>query len=213
MDKEQLLKFDKLKVDVYEEFGYDLAGCEQEIMVMAYVCQAACDARFKNTQEIISNSLTQFNIVSDTFNLGFKSGIDVLVTHLENQQTLIGEKTKDVFESQKSKVEKELLLSARKALTQVFEENGVTLNSRLSTVINELQTVSDETKHKSQSVANTLKGIALKISIYSFSAAAIATSLTFILLLLLQNSGVINIPLQINLNAKSVADYIIQSMN
>lgn len=213
MKQDQLLKFDKLKLDVYEEFGYDLSGCEQEVMVMAFVCQAACDARFKNTQEIISNSLSQFTSVSDSFNIAFKAGIDVLVTHLENQQVLIGEKTNELFESQKSQIEKDLLLAARKALTQVFEENGVTLNARLSTVIEDLRTVSDETKHKSLSVANTLKGIALKIYIYCFGAAIFATSLTFILLLVLQNSGIVNIPLQINLNARSVADYIIQSMN
>lgn len=206
------MDFEEIKKNVYNEFNYDLNGCDTEIKVMAFICQLAVQEKLTALQETVESQTNKFEEIVQTLLVGLKSGTNILATHLDSKQAKITLDFDHQFNEMLKKLENEIELVARKAVANEFNKNGLKLNTQLISVINEFKSVTEDTKYKSQSISKSLTKVISRTGLFSMLGAIFGSVTTFISMLLLQNYGFINIPFTINLDSRSVASYIIDAI-
>lgn len=203
------MDFDELKNKIYNEFSYDLNGCDTEIKVMAFICQSAVQEKLSALQETVETQTKRFDEIVQSLLEGLKSGTNILSTHLDSKQSQITADFESQYNATLKKLEQEVTLVARTAVANEFSHHGVKLNKQLIAVINEFKSVTEDTKYKSQSISKSLTKVISRTGLFAMLGAIWGSATTFITMLLLQNQGIINLPLNISLDAKAVADNIL----
>lgn len=206
------LDFKKIKNDVFEEFDYDLNGCDVEIKVIAYICQYAVGLRLKEFSETSANNVQSLVTLKDDFQAAMKSAIGILAAQIDKNQIILKSQADGEFSRLKAQLEEQVYLTAHNSIKQSFAKEGLTLNDQLSQVITQFKDATEDTQYKTASVAKSLGKVMSRTMLFVGATALCSTILSLLFFIGLQNAGWLHVPLEINLDAVAVGKYITNAM-
>jgi len=204
--------FDLFCEEIYKEFKIDVRGGESEYKILGYMVYTAVKkayeentTRMEETEKKINSFLLQFDELGAGVRKALISSVQLIADALDKKYESIAHLKEEVQADILKEAQQELEKMAGRILKNELSKNGLTLNQQLNSTIKALSGASDEAINNAEMVGQRVKK-SLSGTLFRLFLLPMAGTLTAILLILiLQSVGVLSLPVQVHIDAGSLA--------
>lgn len=207
--------YDEFCDEVYKLFKIDVKGGEGEYRIIGYMIFVAVQKAYATETEklesistVIDQKVTQFDEISAGTRQGMMTSVKMLSEILDKKHLELTELDKFVYKSLRERIETEMSSIAARILKDALSKNGLSLNDQLNSTIKELSTVSENAVRNTNTMANGVKKVLSSTTLRLLGLPFLGAFASILVVLLLQNIGLIALPIQVNIDAAAFAHQI-----